>query len=93
MRSSSLIVPFLAFLYVMTFSSFVAAETIQIQQYDIAELMMKKHKITVEQGDFTVFYRLSRAETADKGTSEDFDAKIISMNVNQKHSSFGHQTR
>ena len=89
MRSSSLIVLFLAFLCVMTFfTNFVAAdETIQIQQNDIAELMMKKYKITVEQGDFTVFYRLSTAQTAGEGTSEDLDAKILSMNVNQKHSS------
>lgn len=63
------------------------ADTIQPVQYaDIAEIMMKKYQINVENTDFTVFYRFS---TVGEGESSDEDhtAQITSIDVNQDRKS------
>ncbi|HXG74228.1 MAG TPA: hypothetical protein VNK44_05385 [Candidatus Nitrosotenuis sp.] len=58
-----------------------------VQKYDIAELMMQKHVLSVEEGDYTIFYRLSTAESHAEGTAEDLDAKITSMGINKERTS------
>jgi hypothetical protein len=74
-------------LVVFTVYPAVADEAILIQQYDIAELMMNKYLVTVEQDEFTVFYRISTTGSFGEGTHEDFEAKITLIEVNQERQS------
>ena len=63
------------------------ADSVQPVQYaDIAEIMMKKYPINVENIDFTIFYRFS---TVGEGESSDEDhtAQITSIDVNQDRKS------
>lgn len=63
------------------------ADSIQPIQYaDIAEVMMKKYQINVDNTDFTIFYRFS---TVGEGESSDEDhtAQITSIDVNQNRKS------
>lgn len=63
------------------------ADSIQPIQYaDIAEVMMKKYQINVDNTDFTIFYRFS---TVGEGESSDEDhtAQITSIDVNQDRKS------
>ncbi|MDG7049793.1 MAG: hypothetical protein JRZ94_01160 [Nitrososphaerota archaeon] len=63
------------------------ADSIQSVQYaDIAEIMMKKYQINVDNTDFTIFYRFS---TVGEGESSDEDhtAQITSIDVNQDRKS------
>jgi hypothetical protein len=64
----------------------IAFAQIQVQHTDIAELMMKKHQITVEDADYTVFYRFS---TVGEGESSDEDtaAQITSVDINKERKS------
>lgn len=65
----------------------VFADSIQPVQYaDIAEIMMKKYQINVDNTDFTIFYRFS---TVGEGESSDEDhtAQITSIDVNQDRKS------
>lgn len=57
-------------------------DTQLVQKYDIAELMMQKYVVSVDEGDYTVFYRLSTTES-----QEDLDAKITSMTINKDRTS------
>ena len=58
----------------------------QVQHTDIAELMMKKYQINVENTDFTIFYRFS---TTGEGESsdEDMQAQITSIEINKERKS------
>jgi hypothetical protein len=58
-----------------------------VQRYDIAELMMQKYTVSVDEGDFTVFYRLSTTESEGEETTEDLDAKIASMVIDKERTS------
>ena len=63
------------------------ADSVQPVQYaDIAEIMMKKYPINVENIDFTIFYRFS---TVGEGESSDEDhtAQITFIDVNQDRKS------
>jgi hypothetical protein len=75
----------LSLFLVGNYTHFVFAEDIRlVQNYDIAEIMMNKYKVSVEQDEFTVFYRLSVVESAGGSTLEDLEAKVTSINVNQE---------
>lgn len=55
----------------------------KIQHYDIAELMMKKYPIQVEERTFNVLYRLSTTlESLAEDSGEDYDARMVSMGIN-----------
>lgn len=62
------------------------AQVQQVQHTDIAELMMKKYHLTIENTDFTVFYRFS---TVGEGESseEDTVAQITSINIDKERKS------
>jgi hypothetical protein len=62
------------------------AQVQQIQHTDIAELMMKKYQISVENTDFTIFYRFSTAGEGES-TSEDLQAQIRSIDINKERKS------
>jgi hypothetical protein len=57
-----------------------------IQHIDIAELMMKKYQLNIEDTDFTIFYRFS---TVGEGESSDEDthAQITSIDINKEQKS------
>jgi len=59
------------------------AQTHLIQYPDIAEIIMKKYQLNVENTDFTIFYRFS---TGGEGgsSSEDETAKISSIEINKE---------
>ena len=65
----------------------VIADEAILAQYDIAEIMMNKYELSVEQNEFTVFYRLSTAGTLSEDTDPDLEAKITSITVNQERQS------
>jgi hypothetical protein len=77
----------ITFLLVILSVSNVYAQITPIQRYDIAELMMKKYTVSVEQDEFTVFYRLSTTGALTEDTYEDLDAKLASIEVNQERQS------
>jgi hypothetical protein len=58
-----------------------------VAQYDIAELMMQKYQLKVDQQEFTVFYRLSTLKAIGEGTSEDYDGKVVSIEINHERNS------
>lgn len=58
----------------------------QVQHADIAEIMMKKYPITIDDTDFTIFYRFSTVGEGE-GTDEDFEAKITSIQMNKERKS------
>lgn len=65
-----------------------AGDDIQyVQRYDIAELMMQKYTVSLDEGDFTVFYRLSTTESEGEGTMEDLNAKVTSMDIDKERTS------
>ena len=59
------------------------AQVQPVQHTDIAELMMKKYLLNVEDTDFTIFYRFS---TVGEGESSDEDtqAQITSIDINKE---------
>ncbi|MBI5377081.1 MAG: hypothetical protein HZA82_00445 [Thaumarchaeota archaeon] len=59
----------------------------QIQYPDLAQLMMKKYQLQVDEKNFEILYRLSTLETTAEDSSEDYDAKVVSMNINSERSS------
>ena len=59
----------------------------QIQYPDLAQLMMKKYQLQVDEKNFEILYRLSTLETTAEDSGEDYDAKVISMNINSERSS------
>lgn len=85
MKFYSFILPVI--LLISSISYAAADQTILVQQYDIAELMMNKYKLTVGQDEFTLFYKLSTAGSLSEDTHEDLDAKITSIEVNQERQS------
>lgn len=66
--------------------SLAFAQVQQVQHMDIAELMMKKYQINVDNTDFTIFYRFS---TTGEGESseEDMQAQIKSVDLNKEKKS------
>lgn len=64
----------------------IAFAQIQVQHTDIAELMMKKHQITVEDTDFTIFYRFSTVGEGES-SNEDTMAQITSVDINKERKS------
>ena len=70
------------------FPSFAFADThiTLVQHADIAEIMMKKQQINIENTDFTIFYRFS---TVGEGESsdEDHQAQIKSIDINKERKS------
>ncbi|MFN3654117.1 MAG: hypothetical protein ACK4TO_02180 [Candidatus Nitrosotenuis sp.] len=71
----------------VTLTGISGDNTQPVQKYDIAELMMQKYVMSVDDGDYTVFYRLSITESHAEGTAEDLDAEITSMIINKERSS------
>jgi hypothetical protein len=61
--------------------------SLQLIQHDIAELMMQKYTIKVDEKDFITYYRLSTLESVGEGSSEDYDGKITSMEINHERTS------
>ena len=59
----------------------------KIQYPDIAQLMMKKYQLQVEEKNFEIFYRLSTIGDMTEGGTEDYDAKVISIDINPERSS------
>ncbi|WKT58689.1 hypothetical protein QVH35_04840 [Candidatus Nitrosotenuis chungbukensis] len=59
----------------------------KIQYPDIAQLMMKKYQLQVEEKNFEIFYRLSTIEAVAESGTEDHDAQVISMGINSERSS------
>ena len=59
----------------------------QIQYPDLAQLMMKKYQLQVDEKSFEILYRLSTLETTAEDSSEDYDAKVVSMSINSERSS------
>ncbi|MBI5146222.1 MAG: hypothetical protein HZA84_03270 [Thaumarchaeota archaeon] len=59
----------------------------KIQNPDIAQLMMKKYQLQVEEKNFEILYRLSTIETVAESGTEDYDAKVVSMSINSERSS------
>jgi hypothetical protein len=59
----------------------------QIQYSDLAQLMMKKYPLQVGERNFEILYRLSTLETTAEDSSEDYDAKVVSMSINSERSS------
>lgn len=57
-----------------------------VKQYDIAELMMKKYQLQIDQREFTVFYRIITLgeSTGSESSSEDYNANVTSIYVDQK---------
>lgn len=66
--------------------SLAFAQVQQVQHMDIAELMMKKYQINVDNTDFTIFYRFS---TTGEGESseEDMQAQVMSVDLNKERKS------
>ncbi len=59
----------------------------QTQYPNLAQLMMKKYQLQVDEKSFEVLYRLSTLETTAEDSSEDYDAKVVSMGINSERSS------
>lgn len=59
----------------------------KIQYPDIAQLMMKKYHLQVEEKNFEIFYRLSTIEAVAESGTEDHDAQVVSMDINSERSS------
>ena len=59
----------------------------QVQHADVAEITMKKYQINVNGTNYTVFYRLSTTVESAEGTPDDFEAKVISMQINNDRKS------
>jgi hypothetical protein len=76
----------LVLLILFVVPSLAFAQVQQVQHTDIAELMMKKYQINVENTDFTIFYRFS---TTGEGESsdEDMQAQITSIEINKERKS------
>ena len=59
------------------------AQTQQIQYSDISEIIMKKYQLTVENIDYTIFYRFSTGGE-DRSSSEDQKAVIRLIEINKE---------
>ena len=69
------------------FVGFACADELQLSQYaDIAELMMKKYQINVDNTDFTIFYRFSTMGQGE-GSDEDIIATIKSIELDKERKS------
>lgn len=55
--------------------------------YDIAEIMMQKHTLDTEGGQFTIFYRFSTLEGVVEGGTEDLDANLLGMEIDLERTS------
>ena len=56
-----------------------ADDSIQPIQYaDIAEIMMKKYELNVEDTDFTIFYRFSTVGAGESSRSEEHTSELQS---------------
>lgn len=72
---------------IVLFPGLAFADSTQLVQHaDIAEIMMKKYQINVENTDFTIFFRFS---TIGEGESSDEDhaAQIESIDINKERKS------
>ena len=81
---------FFLFLILTTFQLGYSESVDSIQlvaKLDIAELMMQKYQLTADQRDFTIFHRISTLESVGEGNTEDFDAKVVAMEINQERTS------
>lgn len=58
-----------------------------VAKLDIAELMMQKYQLNADQRDFTIFYRISTLESVVESSMEDFDAKVVAMEIDQERTS------
>jgi hypothetical protein len=77
----------LGFLLVVLAHTASGTHTALARQYDIAEIMMNKYKLSVGDDEFTVFYRLSVTGGLSEDTHEDLAAKIDSIEVNHERQS------
>ena len=69
------------------FVGFACADELQLSQYaDIAELMMKKYQINVDNTDFTIFYRFSTVGQGE-GSDEDTITTIKSIELDKERKS------
>jgi hypothetical protein len=64
----------------------LAFAQVQVQHTDIAELMMQKYPINVENTDFTIFYRFSTTGEGES-SNEDMQAQIKSIEINKERKS------
>lgn len=90
MHVTGLILAILLYIYfpISSDGSDATGNVIQKIQYpDIAQLMMKKYLLQVEEKNFEIFYRLSTIGAVAEGGTEDYDAKVISMKINSERSS------
>ncbi|HEY8110078.1 MAG TPA: hypothetical protein VIG05_04370 [Candidatus Nitrosotenuis sp.] len=91
MHTTGLILVILLYVYFPTYSS--GSDTVndasiqKIQYPDIAQLMMKKYQLQVEEKNFEIFYRLSTIGNMTESGTEDYDARVISININSERSS------
>lgn len=60
---------------------------LQVQHANIAEIIMKKYQLAVDGTDHTVFYRLSTITETTEGTTDDFEAKVTSIQINKERKS------
>lgn len=90
-RTTGLIFAILLFVYLPTSANGVDTNNDisiqQIQYPDLAQLMMKKYQLQVDEKSFEILYRLSTLETTAEDSSEDYDAKVVSMSINSERSS------
>jgi hypothetical protein len=91
MHTTGLILVILLYVYFPTYSN--GSDTVndasiqKIQYPDIAQLMMKKYQLQVEEKNFEIFYRLSTIGNMTESGTEDYDARVISININSERSS------
>ncbi len=90
-HTTGLILVILLYVYFPTsangFDTVSDASIQKIQYPDIAQLMMKKYQLQVEEKNFEILYRLSTIGTVAESGTEDYDAKIVSMSINPERSS------
>jgi hypothetical protein len=90
-RATGLIFAVLLFVYLPTSANGIDINSDtsiqQIQYPDLAQLMMKKYQLQVDEKSFEILYRLSTLETTAEDSSEDYDAKVVSMSINSERSS------
>ncbi|HSA98655.1 MAG TPA: hypothetical protein VLF17_06215 [Candidatus Nitrosotenuis sp.] len=89
-RTTTLVLAILMFAYLPASVSATGTSDTpiqKVQQFDIAQLMMKKYQLHVGEKNFEILYRLSTLETMAEDSGEDYNAKIVSMSINSERSS------
>lgn len=90
MKTQTICTFFFSFLILTTFQLGYSESGDSIQmvaKQDIAELMMQKYQLNADQRDFTIFYRISTLESVVESSMEDFDAKVVAMEIDYERTS------